>query len=214
MVNNEKVISKELQTVQNIINKLTTYMEQTNQTLFSLAQSFGFAYQPFNSLIKNKTVPSLSTLAMLSDHLHCSIAELISDEFFLDVNVIHEISQLPDLKGKDKTRIYIPYNEFVPLMNKQFFVSSDSRNNSTNTVFYLTNEIVSDGKFIVIYKKKHIIIDVLLSGSKYILIEKNNKEERIPTEEITPLAKFFKNVVMADSNDNQIRSSIIHSRSK
>ncbi|MCC2624364.1 MAG: hypothetical protein K0R14_237 [Burkholderiales bacterium] len=212
-MSDDKVMSKELQTVQNIINKLTAYMEQTGQTLFSLAQTFGFAYQPFNSLIKNKTIPSLSTLAMLSDHLCCSISELISDEFFLDVNVIYEINQLPDLAGKDKTRIYIPYNEFLPLINKQFFVLSGSKATPANMAFYLIDEIVSDGKFIVVYNKKHIIIDVLLSSSKFILIEKNDKEERIPTEEITPIAKFFKNVVMADSNENQIRGSIIQSRS-
>lgn len=189
-------------------------MEQNNQTLFSLAQTLGFAYQPFNSLIKNKTVPSLSTLAMLSDHLRCSISELISEEFFLDVNIIPEITQLPNITGKDKTRIYIPYNEFLPLINEQFFVLSESKCNPTSMAFYLINEIVSDGKFIVIYNKKHILIDVLLSSSKYVLIEKNGKEERIPTEEITPIAKLFKNVVMADSTESQIKSSIIQTRSK
>lgn len=204
-----KMTPKEAQLIQNIINKLNAYMSQTNQTLFSLAQTIGFAYQPFNSLMKKKNIPSLSSLAMLSDYLKCSIAELINDEFFIDVTVISSINKLPKLDSKYKSRIYIPYNEFEPLISKNFFILSDSTDNLVHKVYYLTNDIPSEGEYIVNYKNKYIFMNVLLTSSKFILIKKGDVEERIPTEGITPLAKFFKNVVMADSNENQIRGSVI-----
>ncbi|MBP9743052.1 MAG: helix-turn-helix transcriptional regulator [Burkholderiales bacterium] len=207
--NVSKITIKEAQLIQNIINKLNVYMEQNGQTLFSLAQTMGFVYQPFNRLMKNKTVPSLSSLAMISDYLNCSISELINDEFFIDINLVTSMTQLPEIDSVYKRRIYIPYGEFKPLLNQKFFILSDSANDIISKVYYLTDHIISDGEFIVIYKKKHLLMNVLLSSSKFILIQNGNKEERISTEEIIPIAKFFKNTLMCDSNNNQIRNSII-----
>lgn len=204
-----KLTIKESHLIQNIVNKLNAYMEQNGQTLFSLAQTTGFAYQPLHRLMKGTSVPNLSSLAMLSDYLNCTISELIDDEFFIDVDVISKMDELPNYRSNAKSRIYIPYNDFLPHLNKKFLILAESDKQIENKVFYLTNEVIGDGEFIVIYNGEHIVMTVILSSSKFILIEKDGKEERIPTEEITVLAKLFKYSVMCDYNNNQIRNSAI-----
>lgn len=206
-MNDNKLTAKESQLIQNIVNKLNAYMIQNGQTLFSLSQTTGFAYQPLNRLMNGTSVPTLSSLATLSDYLNCSISELINDEFFIDVDVISNIDELPKYSPKGRARIYIPYNEFLPYINKQFLILAQSDNSAINKVFYLTNEIVGDGEFIVIYNKKHMLMNVLLSSSKFILIEKNGKEERIPTDQVTVLAQLFKHSVMYECDSNYIKTS-------
>lgn len=204
-----KISVKESELIQSIVKKINAYMEQNGQTLFNLAQTTGFAYQPLHRLMKGISVPNLSSLAMLSDYLNCSIAELISDEFFIDVDVIANIKELPDYKSKLKSRIYIPYDDFMPHISRKFILLAESENSTINKVFYITNEIIGDGEFIVIYKKQHVIMNVVLSSSKFILIEKNAKEERIPVEEVQVLAKLFKHSMMYDHTKNQIKNSVI-----
>lgn len=204
-----KISFKESELIQNIVKKINAYMEQNGQTLFNLAQTTGFAYQPLHRLMKGVSVPNLSSLAMISDYLNCSIAELISDEFFIDVDVIGDMNELPNYKSFLKSRIYIPYDEFMPHISKKFILLAESEKSIMNKVFYITNEIIGDGEFIVIYKKQHIQMNVVLSSSKFILIEKNDKEERIPVEEIQVLAKLFKYSIMYDHTKNQIKNSVI-----
>lgn len=210
MSNRENKISpKEALLIQNIINKVTTYMDKNNQTLFNLAQTTGFAYQPLHRLMKGMSVPSLSSLAMLSDYLNCSISELINDEFFLDVDVINNINELPQYKSTKQARIYIPFHEFTPHLHKKFIVVVDPDDNTMNRVFYLTNEIIGDGEFIVIYKKKYVVFNVILSSSKFVLIENKGREEKIATSELQVLGKLFKYSVICNHNKNQINSKII-----
>ncbi|HMT02564.1 MAG TPA: helix-turn-helix transcriptional regulator [Burkholderiales bacterium] len=107
-----KLTNKELTLINNIIDKLQIDMEKNNQTLYSLSTTLGFEYQPFYRLIKNKKLPTISTLAMITEHLGCSIEELISDKVYIDIHLINNLKEISTLSSSPKkAKISLPIKD-------------------------------------------------------------------------------------------------------
>lgn len=182
----------------NVINKLQIYMEQTNQTLHGLATTMGFTYQPLYRLMTKKHLPTISSLGLIATHLKCNISELTSENIFIDINCYSDMAANFNTKSNTKCRAYIPYKEYSVLLQHSFFAVKDKNTNNKMTsndniyqLFYHVDSILMDGLFLVNYNSKKTLITVLSVSSKYIVIEEKNQEVKIDIKSIQPIAKFF-----------------------
>jgi len=206
---------KESRLVDNIITKLQIYMAQNNQTLYSLATTIGFAYQPFYRLIKNRNLPTISSLSMIADHLNCSIEELISDKFWIYIDVIDNLNAISKIGKNDaQYKIYISCKDYLPHINEKFFAlkTKDVKLIGVDycKIYYLTNQINTDGEFIVNYQGKTSVMNVISTSSKFIIVESNNEELRIQQDQIQSVAKFFNNLLLLDPSEQYIHGSLWH----
>jgi hypothetical protein len=209
MSKENKLTLKENLLIENIINKLQIYMTKNNQNLYSLATTIGFAYQPFYRLIKNRNLPTISSLAMIADHLHCSIEELINDKIFLDVNVIDNFNEIANLDNYQKSRIYIPYNNYLQHVHDKFFAIklTEMRLDGVEycKVYTIVDQISTDGEFMVNYQDNITQFNVISTSSKFIIIESNNEEQRIQQDQFQPIAKFFCNALLFEPSNTCIQ---------
>jgi transcriptional regulator with XRE-family HTH domain len=189
----------------NVINKLQIYMDQNKQTLYGLAAKMGFAYQPFYRLMTKKHLPTLNSLTIIASHFDCSVSELIHEDVCIDVDCFDNFADAISKKKAPKVRTYIPYNKFLPIMNSNFFAvkahvpwhgyeqsgSDHKPADNKYAVFYRVDTISIDGVFLVNYKSKDVLLEVLSVSSKYIIALLNGKETKIDVDSIKPIAHFF-----------------------
>ena len=204
---------KENELIDNIINKLQIYMDQNNQSLYNLATTIGFVYQPFYRLIKSRHTPNISSLAMIADHLNCSIEELISDKIFVDIKMVDKLVDVANLDTQtNKVRIYIPYDDYKHYIHDKFFaVKLDNCKMSdvdNCKIYVITNEINIDGEFIVNYQNKIKILNVISNSTKFITIESDNKEEKICKEEFQVIGKYVKSSLMFNPNNVYVQKDM------
>lgn len=181
--------------VDNIISKLNIYMEKNNQTLFNLATSLGFAYQPFYRLIKNRNIPNIASLITMSRHFGYTVEELVSDKIIVEINIYNNIADLSLKHAVSRAKIYIPVDKYMPLINKSF-IGIKQRNTTLSTIdlcdiYTLEDHIHLDGNYLVNYQNQLVTFNVISSSSKFIIIEQNNKEERIAVNDLQPIAKLL-----------------------
>lgn len=208
-----KLNSKEAKLIDNIINKLNIYMERNKQNLFSLANSFGFAYQPFYRLIKYRNLPTITSLAMISDNLNCTIEELISDDIFLDIDVVEQIDSLITPSNtsttKETIRFHIPYEQYLPYISDKFFAIKLNENLPVKAeqyrIYILTDKINIDGNFIVEYQGQLIDLNVISISTKFVIAFIDDQEQRIPQDLLKPIAKLFDDAVVLNLNNPYIQ---------
>ena len=208
-MNDENILTtNETSLIENIINKLQTYMIKSGQTLYSLANTMGFAYQPFHRLIKNRNLPTVSTLAAISEHLKCSIEELISNKIFLDVPVIDTFQKINSLASFPNARIYINYEDYYPYVTDTFFAIKLNKDTDYKIeyckIYTISHKINTEGSYIVDYNQNTVTFNVISTSSTFIIIEENKKEQRIPQDQVKPIAKFFNNLMIFDRNSSSI----------
>lgn len=220
---NKKIESLQTRLINNIINKLNIYMQRNKQNLFSLANSFGFAYQPFYRLIKHRSVPTFPSLAMIACNLNCSLEELISDDVFIDIPVIEDISQCKSIDKCPTIRFYIPYEQYQPCIDDNFFAMRTNEDTLYKAehykIYIFTKSFSSAGEFMVSYKSKvkqqpSVVkikhLNVVAVGSEHIYInnKEDNSEEKSSTKLYTPIAKVFSDALVVkgkSSNHHFIR---------
>ncbi|MCC2645852.1 MAG: hypothetical protein K0R94_1630, partial [Burkholderiales bacterium] len=66
MGTSKDLLNQEVTVLDNVINKLQVYMDQNGQTLYGLASTMGFAYQPFYRLMTKKHLPTLNSLSIIA----------------------------------------------------------------------------------------------------------------------------------------------------
>lgn len=193
------LINNEDRIVQNIVNKLNLYMEKNKLSTLNMAKNLGFSYQNLNWLVKHKRTPTIGSLVQLCELFHCNLQELISSSYFLDVPYYEKILHYLNEGKTKKIRIYIPEEDIEYIHNNKFFVIS---NKKEFNIYYGADNIVQDGQYLVNYKDENILINVLFSSSKMVIIEHNDTEIKIPTEEIRPIAKLYKPCfLLKDTNE-------------
>lgn len=192
----------------NIISKLQIYMTQTNQTLYSLASSLGFAYQPFYRLIKNRNIPTMTSLIPIANHLHCSVEELLSDKFILIVDMLDNINGFASTENNPKVKIRIPYKDYLSYVNDKFIAlgTNDIKVPGVKycKIYVMTDQINTDGEFIAKHKGKISVLNVISTSSKFIIVESGNEEQRISQDEIEPVAKLFNSSILFEYESNYI----------
>lgn len=213
IMNNNKLTNKELALINNIINKLQIDMEKSNQTLYSLSTTLGFEYQPFYRLIKNKKLPTISTLAMITEHFQCSIEELISDKVYIDIHVINNLDEISTLSSNiKKAKISLPIKDYLPYIHNEIFAVKIEELQKLGIeyckIYFKTEQINDDGIYITFYQNKITQLNVTSTSSKFLIVEFNNQEQRIPREEIQPIAKFFNEALLFKSNNNYTQGVI------
>ena len=95
----------EEKTIDNIIEKLTVYMDRNNQTMHGLATTMGFSYQPFYRLMTKKSLPTITSLASISKYLNCTISQLTDENIFLDIKSFDSIANYLIAKSNKNIRI-------------------------------------------------------------------------------------------------------------
>ena len=205
---NKELTSKELALINNIICKLQIHMDKTNQTLHSLANNLGFDYQPFYRLVRNKKLPTISTLAMITEHLQCSISDLISENILVDVSLINSFKEIILPNKTNIIKIQVPIVEYTPYIHYDFYaIKLDTPNQfgvSSAKIYVTNNQINSDGIFIVKYQDKIIELNVSSVSSRFIIAEVSNKEQRILQTELQPIAKFFNDLILCEASKSYI----------
>src|SRR6185437_5617204 len=170
MESSKSLLNQEVTVLDNVINKLQVYMDQNKQTLYGLASTMGFAYQPFYRLITKKHLPTLNSLSVIAAHFNCSVSELIHEDVFVDVDCFSSFDDAASAIKTSKIRIYIPYNQFLPLIHSNFFTTKAGASDQTgkqkntempsiingNAIFYRVDNINIDGVFLVNYNSKNI----------------------------------------------------------
>lgn len=158
----------------NVINKLQIYMDQNKQTLYGLAAKMGFAYQPFYRLMTKKHLPTLNSLTIIASHFDCTVAELIHEDVFIDVDCFDNFADAVSAKRAPKIRAYIPYDKYIQLINSNFFAvkgqvpwqsyeqtSTDHKSSDSKyALFYRVDTMSIDGVFLVNYKSKDVLLEV------------------------------------------------------
>lgn len=199
------LLSQEVTVLDNVINKLQVYMDQNDQTLYGLASTMGFAYQPFYRLMTKKHLPTLNSLSVIADHFDCTVSELIHEDVFVDIDCFNNLEDATISADSSRIRVYIPYNDFLPLMYSAFFAVkvgvsgqiSKQKNEkvqsiyNSSAIFHRVDSISIDGVFLVNYKSKNILLEVLSISSKYVIAILEGKETKIDTSTIKPIAQFF-----------------------
>src|SRR6185437_1496994 len=214
MESSKSVLNQEVTILDNVINKLQVYMDQSKETLYGLASTMGFAYQPFYRLITKKHLPTLNSLSVIAAHFNCSVSELIHEDIFVDIDCFSNFDDAVAAVKTPKIRIYIPYNQFLPLIHNNFFAmkvfASDQTGKQKQTevqkvagsssIFYRVDTINIDGIFLVNYKSKNMLIEVLSISSKYIVAILDGKETKIDITGIKPIAQFFSGLTLINKN--------------
>ncbi|MCC2624388.1 MAG: hypothetical protein K0R14_261 [Burkholderiales bacterium] len=198
----------------NVINKLQIYMDQNKQTLYGLAAKMGFAYQPFYRLMTKKHLPTLNSLTVIASHFGCSVAELIHEDVFIDVDCYDSFADAVNMKKSPKIRAYVPYKKYSQLIYSNFFAvkghvpwqgyeqsSTDHKAiDSKYAIFYRVDTISIDGVFLVNYKSKDVLLEVVSVSSKYVIALLNGKETKIDVASIKPIAHFFSYLTLMKKN--------------
>ena len=194
----------------NAIYKLKIYMDRTKQTLHGLANTMGFAYQPFYRLMTKKHIPTISSFGIIASHLNCTISELTNDTFFLDINYFQNIMDDLSQETENKCRVYIPHEKYKNYLHEYFFalstkaIKSNAAQENLYYLFYLSSKINIDGTFLVKHNNKIKIINVVSVSSKFIVIEDNHQEIKIDLNEITPIAKLYSYLEINKNNDTKL----------
>ncbi|MFN8769532.1 MAG: hypothetical protein ACK5Z5_01255 [Neisseriaceae bacterium] len=186
----------------NVINKLQIYMDKNKQTLYGLATTMGFAYQPFYRLVTKKHLPTISSFGLIASHLNCSISELANENIFIDICCYTNMSADLNDESGEKCRVYISYQEYQKYLSNRFFAvkCQDIVYNEINKVvnlgtlyhlFYCVDSFLIDGIYLVKDNDKKKLINVLSISSKFLIIEENGKEVKVDIEQIQPIAKLF-----------------------
>lgn len=214
-------INHEDRLLENVINKLQIYMEQHDDTLYALAAKVGFAYQPFYRLINKKHMPTLGSLVMIAEHFSCTVAELIDENVFIDIDLFESTNKLTDSMAK--IRVYIAYAKFLPLIHEQFFALRFSpkeqailpnQDDQIDSAFkqvcvcYKITDIKIDGIFLVKYKNKITLLNILSISSKYVVVDFNGIETKVDKEQLTPIAQFFGYLNLSNHNELILRGVI------
>ena len=200
---------KEIRLIDNIINKLQIQMEKNNQSLYSMSVSLGFNYQPVYKLMKGRRIPDMSSLAILSDRLDCSLEDLISNKVPVEVGSINIIEEITNPIVSKKSKIYIPAIDYIPNAHNEFFIIKNHEIPAINGIRYVKiyfkiSQITTDGIFIVKYQGKISQLNIVSISSKFIVVEDDTKETKILQEEIQPLAKFFDDCIVFDNSKNYV----------
>ncbi|HLX52879.1 MAG TPA: hypothetical protein VKR58_03005, partial [Aquella sp.] len=173
---------------------------------------------PFYRLITKKHLPTLNSLSVIASHFDCSVSELIHDDIFIDVDYFNNFDDAVSVVKTTKIRIYIPYKDFLPLIHNNFFAIQPIVSNQTGkqkqteihkaassgAIFYRVDNISIDGIFLVNYKSKNMLIEVLSVSSKFIVAVLDGKETKIDMTDIKPIARFFSGLTLIDKNQNTI----------
>ncbi|MCE3269018.1 MAG: hypothetical protein K0R49_1270 [Burkholderiales bacterium] len=214
MGTSKDLLNQEVTVLDNVINKLQVYMDQNGQTLYGLASTMGFAYQPFYRLMTKKHLPTLNSLSIIAAHFNCTVSELIHEDVFMDIDCFNSFDDVIGTINPSKIRIYIPYNNFLPLIHNNFFamkaaypeLNGDHKNsdmpivNCRDTVFYKIDNISIDGIFLVNFKSKNILLEVLSISSKFIIAILDGKETKIDISSIKPIAQFFSYLTLVNKS--------------
>lgn len=179
---------EELELINNVAQKLEIYMQRNNTTVFSLARSMNIDKQPFYRIINRKNVPNISSLFLISNNLDCSIQELISENVFLDIKTYKDISLVNE---GVMYRIYISYKDYQDISSYQVFGIITERDLQ---IYSKTESFINDGLYIVKYNNEIIEMDVLSAGSKFVIANIQQKECRLESNLIIPIAKKYKTV--------------------
>ncbi len=191
----------------NIVNKLQIYLRRTNQTLYGLAASMGFQYQPLYRIITKKHIPTIVSVELIAKYFKCTVAELIQEKVFLDIECYDDFSQIFNINKVDMCRIYIPYTAYLPLIQYNFFavkysnISAKNASHHTYQVFYSIDKLLLNGEYIVEYNGQKVIMNILGISSKEITVKtSSNQEKKIDTSLIKLIAKFFNTFEIYDGN--------------
>lgn len=176
----------ELALVNNVAKKLEIYMQRNNQTIFSLAKLMNIDRQPFYRIINRKNVPTISSLFIIASNLNCSIQELISKFIFIDIPIYEDFN---NKSMNSSYRIYISCDDYLDISSYELFgikVFNELK------IYYKVNNFINDGNYIVNYNSQILEMEILSAGSNLIIALIENKEQRINTQQIKPIAKQYK----------------------
>ncbi|MCX8515039.1 MAG: helix-turn-helix domain-containing protein [Burkholderiales bacterium] len=208
-MSNNELSPKELALINNIISKLQIHMDKTEQTLYSLSATLGFEYQPFYRLMKNKKLPTISSIAMITEHLQCSIEDLISDKILVEVSLIDSIENIQTLEVTETTKVPMLIQEYLPYIHNTFVALKIEALEHLQIEHYKLyckiDQINTDGVFIARYQGQIVEFNVISTSSTFIIVENDNNEQRIPQDQIEPIAKFFNNLLLFEAGNDYLQ---------
>ncbi len=189
----------ELDLVNNVAQKLEIYMTINKQTIFSLAKAMNIDRQPFYRILNRKNVPTISSLFTIASNLNCSIQELISQHVFIDIPVYENFINKNIVTD---CRIYISYDDYLYIKSYELYGIKISQELKT---YYKVSNFINDGLYIVSYNSKTLEMEILSAGSKFIIACIEGKEQRVDSNQVVPIAKYYKSVpLVTDSYSIQI----------
>lgn len=183
--------NEEIELVDNVALKLQVYMEKTQKTIFSLAKEMNIDRQPFYRILNKKNVPTITSLFTIAKNLSCSIQELISDHIFLDVQVYENVEKLSSISY----RIYMSYEEYQALDSTRLFAI---KKNNKLELYLNMDSFINDGLYIAKYRSKNIELQVLSTSSKFVIAGIDDQEQKISTEEISAVAKYYSTIPIVE----------------
>ncbi|MCC2624396.1 MAG: hypothetical protein K0R14_269 [Burkholderiales bacterium] len=213
--------SIEVKSIDNIIEKLQIHMQRNKQTMHGLASSMGFDYQPFYRLMTKKSLPTVGSLDHIASKLNCSISELIADDVFLDIASFESIEDYLAGKPSDFIRVYIrgemlqDAEECIAIKTSinetEYNLNNIPYTVNTNVyqLFTVTRKINIDGFFMVKYKNKTTMLEVINISSKIITAKYDNKIIQIAVEDLIPYAKFITHIELPNQFQNTAYGKIV-----
>lgn len=199
MLNDSQSI-EETVLVDNIINKINIYMQKNNQTLFNFATKLGFAYQPFYKLVNSRGLPNLSSLATLANRLGYTVDELVSDKVIVEINIYNDLKEVGKILTPERAKIYLSADKYIKVIQNELIAVKFGDDNFIGCglykIFSLSSIFENDGEYLVVYCDKISLMNVISTSSKFIAVEQNNNEIKIPLNEVISIGKLFDNCLM------------------
>lgn len=188
--------------IDNIANKLQIILDKDGGNILKLSKLIGVDKQPLYRIMKREHIPNIIFLLMIAKYLNCTIAELIDEAFFLDIDICYNYD-LNAQNKHEKYRIYVRDENFMSVVNNEFFGVVES---SFIKVFYKTNKILNDGYYLVHDDKNRVEeINILSAGTNLIIALINNQEVRLTPDKIKVTAKLYKTVPVIQSKEYAIK---------
>lgn len=213
--------SIEVKDIDNVIQKLQIHMQLNNQSMHGIANSIGLDYQPFYRLMTKKSLPTVGSLDHIAQKLNCTIAELIADDTFLDTQSFTSIENFLANKPAELIRVYVKA-EVLQDIGKCIAIKTNINavethlsnisyilNTNVYQLFTITKKINVDGFFLVKYKKKITVLEVISTSSKIIIIKWDKNIIQVPIEDLEAYARFVTYIELPNSEQNVAYGKII-----
>ncbi|WP_119327738.1 helix-turn-helix domain-containing protein [Cysteiniphilum halobium] len=197
---------KELNLIKNVSDKLQAYMDINNLSLYGLTSKFGFEYQPVHRLMKGEALPKVSSLAMISDCLGCSIEQLIDDKIEVNALLYDDKNILLDAGKTSYADIRISLADYKSNLYPKLFAVKENRIESINASLYKLyancDSILIDGLYLANYKHKLVEFDVISTSTKFIITKSSGQESRILQKDLKAVGKYIKDIIIFDNQHN------------
>lgn len=188
--------------VNNIASKLELLLYKKKITVLALSRLLNIDKQPLYRIIKREHIPNVTFLETIAKFLKCTVIELMSKDFFLDIYV-YQSNDIDVQQGREKYRAYVYDENFLRMSDNDFFGIMQEKEIK---IFYKVDKVLTDGYYLIQEGNNELKeVNIISVGTNLIIAIINNQETRLNPNTITVTAKLYKTVSVVKNEGHAIK---------